>query len=55
MGLKLLLPHYKKERKMRVFEIRVLRRIFGSKRGNGGMERIAHDLYFSPDTVGVIK
>jgi hypothetical protein len=40
---------------MRVFEFRVLKRIFGSTRGNRGMEGIAHDLYFSPDTVGVIK
>jgi len=41
MGLKLRLQHCKKERRMRVFENRVLRRIFGPKRGNRGMVEIA--------------
>jgi predicted ATP-dependent Lon-type protease len=51
----------REERRLRLFENRVLRRIFGSKRGEVTEEwKSIHDvelsdLYYSPNTIGVIK
>jgi hypothetical protein len=51
----------REERRLRVFENRVLRRIFGPKRDEVTGERRKlyneelHDLYSSPNTVRVIK
>ena len=50
----------KEERRLRVFESRILRRIFGSKRNeNGEWRRLhneeLHSLYRSPNIVRVIK
>jgi hypothetical protein len=51
----------REERKLRVFENRVLRRIFGPKRDEvtGGFKKLhneeLHDLYSSPNIVRVIK
>ena len=52
----------REERRLRVFENRVLKRIFGPKRdeGTGGVEKKLHneelnDLYCSPSIVPVIK
>jgi hypothetical protein len=51
----------REERRLRVFENTVLRRIFGPKRdeGTGGWRKLPYDelnyLYFSPNTVRVIK
>jgi hypothetical protein len=51
----------RKERRLRVFENRVLRRIFGPKRDEVTEEwkklynERLHDLYFSPTVVRVIK
>jgi hypothetical protein len=42
VGLKLGLQHCKKESRIRVFENRVQRMIFGPKRDNRGMVKIAH-------------
>ena len=53
--------HMREERKLRVFENMVLRRIFGPRRDDvTGKCRILHneelnDLYFSPNIVRVIK
>ena len=62
MGVKLgLLPILTEERRLRVFEKRVLRRIFGPKRDEITREwRKLHneelnDLYYSPNIVRVIK
>jgi hypothetical protein len=48
-----------KERRLRVFENRVLRRIFGPKREDGTRRKLhndeLHDLYSSPNIVRVIK
>jgi hypothetical protein len=44
----------REERRLRVFENRVLRRIFGPKRDEVTGEEL-HDLYFSPTIVQVIK
>jgi hypothetical protein len=49
------------EHRLRVFEIRVLRRIFGRKRdevtGDWGKlhNEELHNLYCSPNTIGVIR
>jgi hypothetical protein len=51
----------RKEQRLRVFENRVLRRIFGPKREEvvGGWRRLhnekLHNLYASPNTIRVIK
>jgi hypothetical protein len=51
----------KEERRLRVFENRVLRRIFGPKRDEvkGEFRKLhneeLHDLYFSPNILRVIK
>jgi hypothetical protein len=49
----------RKEHRLRVFENRVLRRIFGPKRDEDGSWRKFHDelrnLYSSPNTFRVIK
>jgi hypothetical protein len=50
----------REEHRLRVFENRVLRRIFGPKREKDGSWRILHndelhDLYSSPNIVKVIK
>ena len=56
-----MVAHIEGERRIRVFENRVLRRIFGPKRGEVEREwRNLHndalnDLYFSPNIVRVIK
>jgi hypothetical protein len=53
MGLKLGFSHYRKNRKFRILENRVLRRIFGPKREEvaGGWRRLhneeLHNLYTS--------
>jgi hypothetical protein len=47
------------ERRLRVFENSVLRKIFGPKRGDGSWRKLhndeLHDLYSSPNIVRVIK
>jgi hypothetical protein len=49
------------EHRLRVFENRVLRRIFGPKRDEltGGWRKLHHEelrnLYFSPNIIGMIK
>jgi hypothetical protein len=51
----------REERRLRVFENRVLRRIFGPKRDDvrGGWKKLhnekLNDLYCSPNVFGVIK
>jgi len=47
----------REERRLRVFENRVLRRIFGPKRDEvaGEWRKLHNDLYFSPNIVWVIK
>ena len=56
-----MVAHMREERRLRVFENRVLRRIFGSKRNEvAGEWRKLHnnelnDLYSSPNTVRVVK
>jgi len=61
MGVKIGRSHLREERRLRVFENRVLRRIFGPKRDEvTGEWRKLHneelnDLYFSPDIVWVMK
>ena len=50
----------KEEKRLRVFENRILRRVFGHKRdGNGEWRRLHHEelysLYHSPNIVGVFK
>jgi hypothetical protein len=50
----------REEQRLRVFEDRVLRKIFGPKRGEDGSWRKLHNdelhsLYSSPNIVGVIK
>jgi len=47
----------REERKLRVFENIVLRRIFGPRRDEvtGEWRRLHNDLYFSPNIVRVIK
>jgi len=61
MGEKLGRSHCREERRLRVFEKRVLRRVFGPKRDEGtGEWRKLHneelnDLYFSPTNIRVIK
>jgi hypothetical protein len=50
----------RKEHRLRIFENRVLRRIFGPKRDEDGSWRKLHNdelhsLYFSPNIVRVIK
>ena len=50
----------REECKLRVFEKKILRRIFGSKRdGNGKRRRLLneelHSLYYSPNKVRVIR
>jgi len=60
-GLELWSPKLREERRLRVYENNVLRRIFGSKRDEVTRERrILHneelsDLYSSPNIVRVIK
>jgi hypothetical protein len=61
MGVKLGRSHCREERGPRVFEKRVLRRIFGPKRDEVTVERRKlhneelNDLYFSPNIVRVIR
>jgi hypothetical protein len=55
-----LVPHFREEHRLRVFENRVLRRIFGPKREEDGSWRKLHNdefhsLYSSPNIVRVIK
>jgi hypothetical protein len=51
----------RKERRLRVFENRVLRRIFGPKRDEMTREwrklhnKELHDLYYSPSIIRIIK
>jgi hypothetical protein len=61
VGMKLGLSHATVKHRLRVFEDRVLRRIFGPKREDvaGGWIRLhdeeLHNLYAAPDIVRVIK
>jgi hypothetical protein len=61
MGVKHGLLTVKEEHKLRVFENRVLRRIFGSKRdgGTGGWRKLhnkeLHNLYSSPSIIRIMK
>jgi hypothetical protein len=54
-------PTVREEHKLRVFESRVLRRIFGPKRDRvtGGWRKLhneeLHNLYFSPSIIKIIK
>jgi hypothetical protein len=46
----------REEHRLRVFENRVLRKIFGPKRGEvTGERRKLHDLYSSPSIIRIIK
>jgi hypothetical protein len=49
----------REERRLRVFENRVLRRIFGPRRNDGSWRKLhndeLHNLYSSPNIVTVIK
>jgi hypothetical protein len=56
-----LISHTKGEHRLKVFENRVLRRVFGCKRGyvSGGWRRLhseeLHNLYTSPNIIRVMK
>jgi hypothetical protein len=45
----------RKERRLGVFENRMLRKIFGPKRKEDGWWRKLYDLYSSPNIIKVIK
>jgi hypothetical protein len=47
----------REEHRLRVFENRVLRRIFGPKRDEvtGEWRKLLHDLYSSPSIITIIK
>jgi hypothetical protein len=61
MGVKLASLTLREEHRLRVFENRVLRRIFGTKRDEvtGEWRKLhneeLHDLYSSPSTIRIIK
>jgi hypothetical protein len=61
MGVKLGLSLLREEHKLRVFENRVLRKMFGPKREEelegwrGLLNEELCNLYFSPNVIGVIK
>jgi hypothetical protein len=61
MGVKLGLPTLREEHRLRKFEKRVLRRIFGPKRNevSGGWRKLhneeLHNLYSSPSIIRMIK
>jgi hypothetical protein len=60
-GWKIWSPTLREEHRLRVFENRVLRRIYGSKRDKmvGGWRKLhdeeIHNLYSSPDIIRMIK
>ena len=47
----------KEERRLRAFENRVMRKVFGSTRDEvtGEWRKLPHDLYFSPNIIRVVK
>jgi hypothetical protein len=61
MGVKLWAPTLREEHRLRVFEYRVLRRIFGPKRDEvtGGLRILhneeLHNVYSSPSIIRMIK